>query len=72
MAFYVSNNTGSRMAGGKVFDTLEAAEIAAQKSVRIAAASKRAHGWSPFDVMEDIPGRHTIRSIVYPDKIERV
>ena len=70
MAFYIVNSYGADMVQGRRFETLEAAEAAAQKSIRITARKARA-GYTGLDVMEEVPGRHRLRSVVWPDKVER-
>lgn len=66
--FYVSNWCGDKMAGGKTFETLEAATKAAVSSTRRSLSSARAHGYQTgFDVVEAIPGRHTVRAVVNLD-----
>lgn len=69
MAFYITNPTGTEMQKGKRFETFECAVLAATKSARTAQA-RSTHGTTPFDVMEEIPGRHATRAIVYADRVD--
>lgn len=67
MAFYVADENGTEMANGRRFGSQADAEAAARKSLRlrIAAAIKAGRGYvASLDVVEEIPGRHTIRARV--------
>lgn len=64
--FYVSSADGRKMVGGRDFSTLEAAIEAAKSSIRRSLSNARAHGTASVDVVETIPGRHTIRATVTP------